>query len=147
MAAAWTAWGGWRLIVTFFPPLIVAHKAALSGRHNKTAMHAWRSHVGDACFRRSVVIRPLLNMFIDVKGPTSLEFVTTCKIYAEVIENAWPPFPACECVELYGAITNGILNLVDEYFEMQKHNAVRALEIYEKAGEPSSIHSTSKRNT
>ena len=44
----------------------------------------------DGCFRRRVIIRQLLNMFIDVKGPTSLEFVTTCKIYAEVIENAWP---------------------------------------------------------
>ena len=86
-------------------------------------------------------------MFKDVKGPTSLEFVTTYKIYAEVIENAWQPFPACECVELYGAITNEILNLVDRYFEMQKHDAVRALEIYQKAGEPSSIHPTSKRNT
>nr|CAN64457.1 hypothetical protein VITISV_008492 [Vitis vinifera] len=99
----------------------------------------------DGCFRRRVIIRPLLNMFKDVKGPTSLEFVTTYKIYAEVIENAWQPFPACECVELYGAITNEILNLVDKYFEMQKHDAVRALEIYQKAGEPSSIHSTSKR--
>ena len=74
-------------------------------------------------------------MFIDVKGPTSLEFVTTCKIYAEVITKAWPPFPACECVELYGAITNEILNLVDKYFEMQKHDVVWALEIYQKAGE------------
>ncbi|WKA11103.1 hypothetical protein VitviT2T_028633 [Vitis vinifera] len=101
----------------------------------------------DGCFRRRVIIRPLLNMFKDVKGPTSLEFVTTYKIYAEVIENAWQPFPACECVELYGAITNEILNLVDKYFEMQKHDAVRALEIYQKAGEPSSIHSTSKSNT
>ncbi|XP_034699044.1 putative clathrin assembly protein At5g35200 isoform X2 [Vitis riparia] len=41
---------------------------------------------------------------------------------------------AGECVKLYGAITNGILNLVDKYFEMQKHDAVRALEIYQKAG-------------
>ena len=101
----------------------------------------------DGCFRRRVIIRPLLNMFKDVKGPTSLEFVTTYKIYAEVIENAWQPFPACECVELYGAITNEILNLVDKYFEMQKHDVVWALEIYQKAGEPSSIHPTSKRNT
>ena len=29
----------------------------------------------EGCFRRRVIIRPLLNMFIDVKGPTSLENV------------------------------------------------------------------------
>ena len=64
--------------------------------------------------------------------------------YAGVIENAWPPFPACECVELYGAITNEILNLVDKYFEMQKHDVVQALEIYQKAGEKHSLDKQEK---
>ncbi|XP_050212953.1 putative clathrin assembly protein At5g35200 isoform X2 [Mercurialis annua] len=40
---------------------------------------------------------------------------------------------AGESVRLYIAITDGVLNLVDEYFEMERHDAVRALEIYKKA--------------
>ena len=32
---------GWCLIATFFPPLMVAHKATLSGRYIKAAMHTW----------------------------------------------------------------------------------------------------------
>ena len=27
------------------------------------------------------------------EGPMNLELIITCKIYAEVIEDAWPPFP------------------------------------------------------
>ncbi|MFQ6660983.1 hypothetical protein Gotur_029292 [Gossypium turneri] len=42
---------------------------------------------------------------------------------------------AGESVKLYIAITDGILNLIDKYFGMQHHHAVRALEIYRKAGE------------
>ncbi|XP_073140600.1 putative clathrin assembly protein At5g35200 [Henckelia pumila] len=42
---------------------------------------------------------------------------------------------AAESVRLYVAITDGVLNLVDKYFEMQRHDAVRALEIYRRAGE------------
>ncbi|WRX34740.1 AP180 N-terminal homology (ANTH) domain - like 10 [Theobroma cacao] len=45
---------------------------------------------------------------------------------------------AGECVNLYIAITEGILNLVDKYFEMQHHHAVKALEIYRKAGNQAS---------
>ncbi|PSS21060.1 Clathrin assembly protein [Actinidia chinensis var. chinensis] len=41
---------------------------------------------------------------------------------------------AAESVKLYVAITDGTLNLVDKFFEMQRHDAVRALEIYKKAG-------------
>ncbi|KAL3535234.1 hypothetical protein ACH5RR_003695 [Cinchona calisaya] len=41
---------------------------------------------------------------------------------------------AAESVRLYVAITDGTLNLVDKFFEMQRHDAVRALEIYKKAG-------------
>ncbi|XWS73147.1 hypothetical protein CRYUN_Cryun02cG0100600 [Craigia yunnanensis] len=45
---------------------------------------------------------------------------------------------AGESVKLYIAITDGILNLVDKYFEMQHHHAVKALEIYRKAGNQAS---------
>ncbi|KAL7228067.1 hypothetical protein ACSBR1_022858 [Camellia fascicularis] len=41
---------------------------------------------------------------------------------------------AAESIKLYVAITDGTLNLVDKFFEMQRHDAVRALEIYKKAG-------------
>ncbi|XP_039057930.1 putative clathrin assembly protein At5g35200 [Hibiscus syriacus] len=45
---------------------------------------------------------------------------------------------AGESVKLYIAITDGVLNLVDKYFEMQRDHALRALEIYKKAGEQAS---------
>ncbi|XP_027174080.1 putative clathrin assembly protein At5g35200 [Coffea eugenioides] len=41
---------------------------------------------------------------------------------------------AAESVRLYVIITDGTLNLVDKFFEMQRHDAVRSLEIYKKAG-------------
>lgn len=41
---------------------------------------------------------------------------------------------ASESVRLYVTITDGIVNLVDKFFEMQRHEAIRALEIYKKAG-------------
>ncbi|XVF88081.1 hypothetical protein PTKIN_Ptkin19aG0020800 [Pterospermum kingtungense] len=43
-----------------------------------------------------------------------------------------------ESVKLYIAISDGILNLVDKYFEMQRNHAVKALEIYRKAGKQAS---------
>lgn len=43
-----------------------------------------------------------------------------------------------ESVKLYIAITDGILNLVDKYFEMQHNHAVKALDIYRKAGKQAS---------
>ncbi|KAL6189170.1 hypothetical protein ACLB2K_040560 [Fragaria x ananassa] len=41
---------------------------------------------------------------------------------------------AGESAKLYAAITDGILNLVDKFFEMQRNDAFRALEIYKKSG-------------
>ncbi|CAI9761040.1 unnamed protein product [Fraxinus pennsylvanica] len=42
---------------------------------------------------------------------------------------------AAESVRLYVAITDGVLNLVDKFFEMHRHDAVKALEIYKKSGD------------
>ncbi|OVA09489.1 AP180 N-terminal homology (ANTH) domain [Macleaya cordata] len=53
--------------------------------------------------------------------------------YNIVIQNALS-LVASESVRIYAAISDGILNLVDKFFEMQRHDAVRALEIYKKAG-------------
>ncbi|KAI3447328.1 hypothetical protein Pfo_003993 [Paulownia fortunei] len=39
-----------------------------------------------------------------------------------------------ESFKVYCAINDGIINLVDMFFEMTKHDAVRALNIYKKAG-------------
>ncbi|KAL9150321.1 hypothetical protein ABFS82_12G161100 [Erythranthe guttata] len=39
-----------------------------------------------------------------------------------------------ESFKVYCAINDGIINLVDTFFEMPKHDAVRALDIYKKAG-------------
>ncbi|PIA46058.1 hypothetical protein AQUCO_01600378v1 [Aquilegia coerulea] len=41
---------------------------------------------------------------------------------------------ASESVRIYAAINDATLNLVDKFFEMQQHDAVRALEIYKKTG-------------
>ncbi|KAK1293761.1 putative clathrin assembly protein [Acorus calamus] len=41
---------------------------------------------------------------------------------------------ASESVKIYNAINDCTLNLVDKFFEMQRHDAVRALEMYRKAG-------------
>ncbi|XP_038987333.1 putative clathrin assembly protein At5g35200 isoform X2 [Phoenix dactylifera] len=41
---------------------------------------------------------------------------------------------ASEGIKIYCAINEGTLNLVDKFFEMQHHDAIRALEIYRKAG-------------
>uniref|UniRef100_A0A7I4BJP1 ENTH domain-containing protein n=1 Tax=Physcomitrium patens TaxID=3218 RepID=A0A7I4BJP1_PHYPA len=40
-----------------------------------------------------------------------------------------------ESFKLYRAINDGIINLVDKFFEMQRHDAVKALEIYKRAGQ------------
>ncbi|KAK4727847.1 hypothetical protein R3W88_032764 [Solanum pinnatisectum] len=42
---------------------------------------------------------------------------------------------AAESASLYVAIADGMLNLVDKFFEMQRHDAVRALEIYRRSGD------------
>ncbi|KAF4392060.1 hypothetical protein F8388_004389 [Cannabis sativa] len=41
---------------------------------------------------------------------------------------------ASESVRIYQAISDGTVNLVDKFFEMERHNAVKALDIYRKAG-------------
>eukprot|EP00245_Coleochaete_scutata_P003739 TRINITY_DN155_c0_g2_i1.p1 TRINITY_DN155_c0_g2~~TRINITY_DN155_c0_g2_i1.p1 ORF type:complete len:584 (+),score=126.50 TRINITY_DN155_c0_g2_i1:201-1952(+) len=40
-----------------------------------------------------------------------------------------------ESFKLYRAINDGIINLVDKFFEMQRHDAIKALEIYKRAGQ------------
>ncbi|KAM1743631.1 hypothetical protein ACFX12_013508 [Malus domestica] len=41
---------------------------------------------------------------------------------------------AGESAKLYAAINGGIVNLLDKFFEMQRNDAVKALEIYKKSG-------------
>eukprot|EP00249_Psilotum_nudum_P020180 c27591_g1_i4 orf=363-1454(-) len=40
-----------------------------------------------------------------------------------------------ESFKLYCAINDGIINLVDKFFEMQRHDAMKALDIYRRAGQ------------
>ncbi|GAB4832798.1 hypothetical protein Ancab_006815 [Ancistrocladus abbreviatus] len=42
---------------------------------------------------------------------------------------------ASESMKIYNAISDGTVNLVDKFFEMQRHDAVRAFEIYRRAGQ------------
>ncbi|KAM3233258.1 hypothetical protein P3L10_018617 [Capsicum annuum] len=42
---------------------------------------------------------------------------------------------AAESTSLYVAIADGILDLVDKFLHMQCHDAVRALEIYQRRGD------------
>lgn len=41
---------------------------------------------------------------------------------------------ASESIKIYNAISDGTVNLVDKFFEMQRHDAVKALDIYRRAG-------------
>ncbi|XP_064959088.1 putative clathrin assembly protein At5g35200 isoform X2 [Musa acuminata AAA Group] len=41
---------------------------------------------------------------------------------------------ASESIKIYSSINTGTLNLVDKFFEMPRHDAVRAIEIYKKTG-------------
>ncbi|KAL6566335.1 hypothetical protein OROGR_001950 [Orobanche gracilis] len=43
-----------------------------------------------------------------------------------------------ESFKIYCAINDGIINLVDKFFEMPRHEAIRALNIYKKAGQQAS---------
>ncbi|XP_020265813.1 putative clathrin assembly protein At5g35200 isoform X2 [Asparagus officinalis] len=54
-------------------------------------------------------------------------------IYNSVIQYALS-IVASESTKIYNAITGCTLNLVDKFFEMQRNDALRALEIYRKAG-------------
>eukprot|EP00252_Welwitschia_mirabilis_P005855 TRINITY_DN1645_c0_g1_i1.p1 TRINITY_DN1645_c0_g1~~TRINITY_DN1645_c0_g1_i1.p1 ORF type:complete len:407 (-),score=109.15 TRINITY_DN1645_c0_g1_i1:986-2206(-) len=40
-----------------------------------------------------------------------------------------------ESIKLYNAISDGTVNLVDKFFEMQRHDALKALDIYRRAGQ------------
>ncbi|KAI3790305.1 hypothetical protein L2E82_03255 [Cichorium intybus] len=42
---------------------------------------------------------------------------------------------ASESVKIYKAINEGSLNLVDKFFEMERHDALKALDIYKRAGQ------------
>lgn len=42
---------------------------------------------------------------------------------------------ASESIKVYNAISDGTINLVDKFFEMQRHDAMKALEIYRRAGQ------------
>ncbi|CAK9136482.1 unnamed protein product [Ilex paraguariensis] len=42
---------------------------------------------------------------------------------------------ALESIKIYKAISDGTSNLVDKFFEMQRHDALKALDVYRKAGQ------------
>lgn len=42
---------------------------------------------------------------------------------------------ASESIKIYNAITDGTVNLVDKFFEMNRQDALKALEIYRRAGQ------------
>ncbi|KAK9149587.1 hypothetical protein Scep_008344 [Stephania cephalantha] len=42
---------------------------------------------------------------------------------------------AGESIKIYNAISDGTVNLVDKFFEMQRHDALRALDIYRRSGQ------------
>ncbi|KAK9697965.1 hypothetical protein RND81_08G073500 [Saponaria officinalis] len=42
---------------------------------------------------------------------------------------------ASESTKIYGAVSDGIINLVDKFFEMQRHDAIKVLDIYRRAGQ------------
>ncbi|KAL3651430.1 hypothetical protein CASFOL_004432 [Castilleja foliolosa] len=52
---------------------------------------------------------------------------------------------ASESIKIYNVISDGCVNLVDKFFEMQKHDALKALDIYRKAGLEASGHHLSGR--
>ncbi|OMP03952.1 hypothetical protein COLO4_10068 [Corchorus olitorius] len=71
-----------------------------------------------------------------------LQCLLACKPEGAAVYNRLIDFGlsiiANEAVKVYIAITDGILNLVDKYFEMQHQHAVKALEIYRKAANQAS---------
>ncbi|XP_057967634.1 putative clathrin assembly protein At5g35200 [Malania oleifera] len=42
---------------------------------------------------------------------------------------------ASESIKIHNAISDGTVNMVDKFFEMQRHDALRALDIYRRAGQ------------
>ncbi|XP_058113950.1 putative clathrin assembly protein At5g35200 isoform X3 [Magnolia sinica] len=87
-----------------------------------------------------------LSHFKDDSSPNAWDYSAWVRTYALYLEERLECFRilkydvetehtvAGESVKLYSAINDGTLNLVDKFFEMQKHEAVRALDIYRKAG-------------
>ncbi|OMO97096.1 ENTH/ANTH/VHS superfamily protein [Corchorus capsularis] len=71
-----------------------------------------------------------------------LQCLLACKPEGAAVYNRLIDFGlsiiANEAVKVYIAITDGILNLVDKYFEMQRQHAVKALEIYRRAANQAS---------
>ncbi|KAM7252708.1 hypothetical protein ACFE04_008217 [Oxalis oulophora] len=63
--------------------------------------------------------------------------VLTCRPVGAASNNALIHFPlsivAGESVRLYITIADGIRNLVEKYFGMQRHDAIRTLELYRKS--------------
>ncbi|KAJ1425384.1 Phosphoinositide-binding clathrin adaptor, domain 2 [Sesbania bispinosa] len=48
-----------------------------------------------------------------------------------------------ESFKIYCAINDGIINLVDKFFEMPRHEAIKALEIYKRAGQQKLLQAAS----
>ncbi|CAL5392948.1 unnamed protein product [Camellia sinensis] len=48
-------------------------------------------------------------------------------------------FVASESIKIYNAISDGVVNLVDKFFEMQRHDALKALDIYQRSGKQSLV--------
>ncbi|GJN00789.1 hypothetical protein PR202_ga17996 [Eleusine coracana subsp. coracana] len=89
----------------------------------------------------------MLNMsyFKDVSSAEAWDYSAWVRIYALYLEERLecfrvlkydvetdPPV-ALESVKLYTAISDGTINLVDKFFEMQRSDAVRALDVYKRA--------------
>ncbi|KAL9273486.1 putative clathrin assembly protein, partial [Drosera capensis] len=52
--------------------------------------------------------------------------ILTCVVFLQVLK---------ESFKIYCAINDGIINLVDKFFEMPRHEAIKALDIYRRAGQ------------
>ncbi|KAJ8562328.1 hypothetical protein K7X08_011619 [Anisodus acutangulus] len=46
---------------------------------------------------------------------------------------------ASESIKIYNAISDGTVNLVDKFFEMQRNDALRSLDIYRRAGQQAKV--------
>ncbi|XP_075098375.1 putative clathrin assembly protein At5g35200 isoform X1 [Nicotiana tabacum] len=80
-------------------------------------------------------LQQLLSRLLDCQRNNDLYFQPVgAAQYNFLIQHALS-IVAAESASLYVAIADGMLNLVDKFFEMQRHDAVRALEIYRRAGD------------
>ncbi|MED6182847.1 hypothetical protein PIB30_032640 [Stylosanthes scabra] len=55
--------------------------------------------------------------------------------YSEFMETGASMHVLKESFKIYCAINDGIINLVDKFFEMPRHEAIKALEAYKRAGQ------------